>query len=132
MEKVPGIQLAEVWGKMDIEKHITIVKAIACFQKKWMSISFNQFGSLYYAADLDKASRCLSYTNCNGVTVTDPKFAVGPSTAREFYDDERSTIEFDKGPCKTVQGATWKTMNRQSAIVKVLAYGASLDCRNHE
>ena len=100
MEKLPGIQLSVVWADMEIEARLTIAKAIARYQKAWMSISFNQFGSLYFAEDLDRSTQSLSYTNHQDITVTEPRFAVGPSTARGFNDDGRSNVEFDRGPCK--------------------------------
>lgn len=100
MEKLPGIQLSILWADMGIEDRLTIAKAIARYQKAWMSVSFNQFGSLYYPEDLDGSTQSLSYTNHHDITVTDPRFAVGPSTARGFSDDGRSNVEFDRGPCK--------------------------------
>ena len=100
MEKLPGIQLSVVWADMGIEDRLTIAKVMARYQKAWMSVSFNQFGSLYYPEDLDESTQSLAYTNHHDVTVTDPRFAIGPSTARAFNDDRRSNVEFDRGPCK--------------------------------
>ena len=100
MEKLPGKQLSIMWADMGIEDRLTITKAIACYQNAWMSVSFNQFGSLYYHKDLKGSTQSLSYTDHHGITVTDHRFAVGPSTARGFSDDGRSTVEFDRGPCK--------------------------------
>jgi len=101
MEKLPGVQLDVVWAGMNIEDRLTIVKAIARYQKAWMSCSFNQFGSFYYSEDLDGPTQSPLYTNYHGVEVTDSRFAVGPSTGRGFIDDGRLIVEFDRGPCKT-------------------------------
>lgn len=101
MEKLPGVQLDVVWAGMKIEDRFAIVKAIARYQKAWMSCSFNRFGSVYYADDLDGHNQSLLYTDGHGVEIMDPKFAVGPSTGREFSDNRRSMVEFDRGPCKT-------------------------------
>ncbi|KAF2685338.1 hypothetical protein K458DRAFT_403544 [Lentithecium fluviatile CBS 122367] len=40
------------------------------------------------------------YVDADGINVVDERFAVGPSTGREFLDDGRATINFDRGPCK--------------------------------
>ena len=101
MEKVPGVQLDFVWAGMGIEDRLTIAKAIARYQKTWTSFSFKKFGSLYYAKDLDGHNQSPLYTDCHGVTITNPRFAVGPSTGRDFSDDGRLAVEFDRGPCKT-------------------------------
>lgn len=101
MEKLSGVRLGINWAGVKVEDRFTVVKAIARYQKAWMSISFKQFGSLYFAQDLDRPTQQLVYTDSNGVTTTDSRFAVGPSTGREFSDDGRATIEFDRGPCKS-------------------------------
>ncbi len=101
MEKLPGVSLDHVWASMGIGDRFKIAKAIAHYQKAWMSVSFHQFGSLYYAQDLEghTPQSCL-YTDQHGVSIEEPRFAVGPSTGREFVDDGRIAIEFDRGPCK--------------------------------
>ena len=101
MEKVSGVPLDTVWAGMVIEDRFTIVKAIARYQKAWISCTFKQFGSLYYIEDLDGPTQSLLYTDCDGVESNEPRFAVGPSTGRNFSDDGRSMVEFDRGPCKT-------------------------------
>ena len=80
-----------------------MVKAIAGYQKVWMSASFAKFGSLYYAEDLPgHNSHDFLYVNEDGAEVRDSRFAVGPSTGREVIDDGRAAVTFDRGPCKIV------------------------------
>jgi hypothetical protein len=101
MEKLPGIELERVWAGMGIEDRFTIIKAIAKYQKAWMSVSFEKFGSLYYSADLGgQLVDGPLYTDHQGVQIANSKFAIGPSTGRESFDDGRAAIEFDKGPCE--------------------------------
>jgi hypothetical protein len=103
MEKLAGVELEQVWPGMNIQDRFAVVRAIAGYQDRWTSISFAKFGSLYYAEDLDgpKIDSPL-YTDADGAQVTDARFAIGPSTGREFIDDGRATIDFDRGPCKTI------------------------------
>ena len=100
MEKLPGIQLSAVQNSMEIEDRFALTTAIARYQKAWMSVAFNQFGSLYWPEDLDGSTQSLSYINQHNITVTEPRFAVGPSTKWDFSDYGRSNIECDSGPCK--------------------------------
>ena len=37
---------------MKIQDRLEVVKAIAGYQKSWASVSFEQFGSLYFAEDV--------------------------------------------------------------------------------
>ena len=117
MEKAPGIELERVWPIMNIEDRLAIMKTISRFQKAWTSISFQKFGSLYYADDLNVSSPNQPlYMNAMNVQITDQRFAVGPSTGREFIDDGRADIEFDRGPCKSIVLQTpvgWLTTTRE-------------------
>ena len=101
MEKMPGVRLDEVWPGMDVEARFKLSQSMVKYEAAWMSVKFEKFGSLYYAEDLDGHTQSLRYTNCSGITITDPRFAIGPSTGRGFMDDGRLTVEFDRGPCKT-------------------------------
>lgn len=101
MEKVAGVLLDHLWADIKFEDRFKIVKSIASYQKSWMSASFKQFGSLYYARDLESCEKVGPlYIDQQGESVTDERFAVGPSTGREFSDDGRASIAFDRGPCK--------------------------------
>lgn len=104
MEKVDGVQLATVWEDMPVEDRFTIAKGIADYQATWTSCNFNQYGSLYYREDLDGDVPSFSYQDENSGTVADQRYAVGPSTAREYYDDGRSSVDLDRGPCKSFKG----------------------------
>ena len=103
MEKLSGVPLDRVWGTMDIKDRLSIVKVITRHQKAWMSFSFKQFGSLYYAQDLNGHAQGPLYDDPQGFATTNSTFAVGPSTGRELTDDGRASVEFDRGPCKTLE-----------------------------
>lgn len=100
MNKVHGIELEHVWSDMGIEDKFAVVRAIAGFQKAWTSISFKKFGSLYYARDLEQSvENELLYFDTHGAGIFNSRFAIGPCTGREYFDDGRGTVEFDRGPC---------------------------------
>ena len=103
MEKLSGVRLGAVWSGMEIRDRLTIVRAIARYQKSWTAYSFHRFGSLYYAKDveIDEHTENPLYTDAHGNAVKSSEFAVGPSTGRDFSDHGRMSIEFDRGPCKT-------------------------------
>ena len=102
MEKLPGIQLDDVWRNMGFQERWDLTQNIARYQSAWASIRFKQLGSLYYAQDLDQKSFDGPLAiDQHGDEITDKKFAVGPSNGREFVDNEKANISFDRGPCKT-------------------------------
>ena len=100
MEKVPGVPLDEMWPKLQTRDRYEIVKTVAGYQKAWTSFRFKQFGCLYYAQDIEKHTKEPLCVEMEGVESRYPKFAVGPSTARENVDAGRLGVEFDRGPCK--------------------------------
>lgn len=105
MERVPGVELEHVRPNMNIKDRFTVVRAIAGFQKSWTSVSFSKYGSLYFSKDLNgKPDSQPLYVDGNGNHIENSRFAVGPSTGREHFDNGRATVNFDRGPCKT---ASW-------------------------
>ncbi|KAG5956106.1 hypothetical protein E4U58_006754 [Claviceps cyperi] len=56
MEKSDGAELEEVWPEMTIQDRYQVAKAVASYRKSWVSVSFEQFGSLYFAEDLNGES----------------------------------------------------------------------------
>lgn len=125
MEKAPGIELEEVWPKMEIQDRLAIVKSLLGFQNAWTSASFNGYGGLYYTDDLDEPVKDEPlYVDANGNEIKNPKFAIGPTTGREWLDNGRATIKMDRGPCKPsvsifsvttneYKGTPWKTITWQ-------------------
>lgn len=103
MEKVAGVQLSKVWSKMGIKERFELVKTISGYQKAWMSMSFTQYGSLYYSSDTDSDGCDLA--KGDGSVTKSQRFAVGPSTGREFLDDGRMEMDSDRGPCVTSYSA---------------------------
>ncbi len=99
MQKAPGIQLEHAWSKMDLEDRLEVVKQTVRYQSKWMSASFKQFGSLYYAEDVTRHDQNPLYSDEHGTPIQNRRFAVGPSTGREYYDAGRASIHYDRGPC---------------------------------
>lgn len=101
MEKMAGVQLEDVWGSLDVDQKIGVVKQLARHQKTWAATIFRQCGSLYYAQDLDPSiSRTLQYVDHHGAEIKDFRFSMGPSVGREFVDDGRCDVQYDRGPCK--------------------------------
>ncbi|CAI7644528.1 unnamed protein product [Penicillium pancosmium] len=102
MEFAPGIPLSIVWDTMGIEAKCKLIMSIGKIQNTWASTTFSQYGSLYYASDLDRPKPCL-LTRRDGSQIEEPRFAVGPSNGRYLLDDGRLNVSFDRGPWDTVE-----------------------------
>ena len=107
MEKAPGIELENFWPSMSIKDRLALVRDLAGFRKNWTSVSFTKFGSLCYANDVDATTESEPlYRDTDGNEFRDGRFAIGPCMGREFVDDGRATIAFDRGPCKMFSPST--------------------------
>ena len=85
---------------MEIDDQLKLVKKILRYQKKWSSISFNTFGSLYFAHDKSKQeSQDLLYFGEHGTVMRNQRYAIGPSTGRGYFDAGRASVIYDRGPC---------------------------------
>ncbi|KAG6063446.1 hypothetical protein E4U32_001241 [Claviceps aff. humidiphila group G2b] len=119
MEKLNGMELEEVWPDMDLQGRLDVVKAVAAYQESWASVSFEQFGSLYFAEDFKGENvKALVYTDENGRRVEDSRFVVGSSTSRLMFDDGRDGIDFDRGPWNSLEDYHTAIGNREIACVQ--------------
>ncbi|KAF3005696.1 hypothetical protein E8E13_005421 [Curvularia kusanoi] len=68
------------------------------------SVSFTNYGSLYYSKDLDNTpDNQPLYVDAKGNRVMSTHYAIGPSTGREFVDNGRVTAGFDRGPWNSLE-----------------------------
>ena len=72
MEKMNGVELEHFLPGMKIQDRLEVVKSIAGYQNSWASVSFEQFGSLYFAEDVGElASSPLTSLDHEGRKVND-------------------------------------------------------------
>ena len=101
MEKMAGVQLSEVWKSMKLVDKMQLRLNLAFYQEIWLSISFRQFGGLYYKQDVESETyKEYLYTNKKGEKVHDGRFTIGPMTGRDWSDCGRAALKYDRGPCK--------------------------------
>ena len=101
MEKMPGVQLGQVWPAMKLADKMQLQLNLATHQETWLSVSFRQYGGLYYTEDLGvEPSKDYLYTDQKGNRVFDSRFAIGPMMGRDWSDSGRATVKCDRGPCK--------------------------------
>jgi len=73
MEKVPGIQLSEVWTQMKLVDKMNLRLDLARLQTTWLSVKFARYGGLYYSRDLQNISAENSvYRNESGAIIPIP------------------------------------------------------------
>lgn len=97
MDKVKGVPLSQVWDTMALTQKLQVLLALTSLQKKWPSVSFSHYGSLYYTRDVHPPAG--NHYIKDGKIVNDSKFTVGPATGRDWIDAGRSTLETERGPC---------------------------------
>ena len=101
MEEIKGVQLQKVWHSLKLPDKVRIVKQIFAYQKAWLSTSFSQIGSLYYADDIRVENRPeYLYKDSSSHKIRNERFAIGPASGRDWSDEGRNTLEVDRGPCK--------------------------------
>jgi hypothetical protein len=100
MQKMPGVQLGQLWSSMKLADKMKLCLSLARYQEAWLSVSFHAFGALYYSqASCPMASEYL-YTNEKGDKIRDSRFIIGPVTGRDWSDCGRADLKCDRGPCK--------------------------------
>lgn len=101
MEEIKGVQLQRVWRSLELADKFKIVKKIFKYEKAWLSASFSQIGSLYYADDIRVENRPeYLYKDSSGHKTRNQRFAICPASGRDWSDEGRNTLQADGGPCK--------------------------------
>ncbi|EEP81758.1 hypothetical protein UREG_06623 [Uncinocarpus reesii 1704] len=88
MEKAPGTELAKCWPSMDIADKFRIATQLAELQKRFSSVDFGHYGSLYYRGESQR----------HDIPGFSNKFCIGPAAAPQFWDAERKQTGEYKGP----------------------------------
>ncbi|KAF7114419.1 hypothetical protein CNMCM5793_008723 [Aspergillus hiratsukae] len=118
MENVRGVQLSQIWNRLDVKLQFEIVRKVALYQDSWAQTHFSQYGSLYYKQDLGHLTPSLRYTGRDGQHVVHDRFAVGPSISRQNIDDGRIEFDFDRGPWHTAEDYERASGLRESYCIR--------------
>ena len=65
--------------------------------------SFERYGSLYYRSNLEQQDSSEGDATHETVPLSDARFTIGPTTGRDWNDDGRLFLDFDRGPCEFLQ-----------------------------
>lgn len=88
MEKASGEPLSRFWDQITFPERLKVVEQLVAYEKKLEEATLPAFGSLYYSNDAP----------ANAVPVANSSYAVGPSTARDWFDEGRNLVKLDRGP----------------------------------
>ncbi|KAG6906627.1 hypothetical protein DXG01_012872 [Tephrocybe rancida] len=100
MEKAAGQLLADVLETESVDQEDLFHKLVA-LHRPLLDLRFNCYGSIYYKQDLDSSLRSIPdflelESAPPGLDLT--SFVVGPSSRRNFWEDERASMDFEHGP----------------------------------
>lgn len=108
MDKTEGVPLSQVRGTMKLPQKLQVLLAMIRLQKRWLSVSFSHYGSLYYAGDVQSPAGNHHYVK-DGNAVKDSEFAIGPATGRDWLDAGRSNLNVERGPCTSGFISSWRS-----------------------
>lgn len=101
MEEARGIPLSHRWSTLRGDEKLTLIERIVEIESTMASTSFEEFGSLYYTKDVTQTARKdVSYTDTAGNPRVNARFLIGATTDRKTVDNDRASIDFDRGPCE--------------------------------
>jgi len=100
MESAPGVQLSTVWSTMDSRQKKNVVNSLVALEQNLLNAKFAQYGSLYYKHDIPESKSAPQlYAHGSRRFGSEDKFCIGPIAHRSFYEDERATMNINRGPC---------------------------------
>lgn len=100
MEKAYGVPLKSKWAALKVTERFEVAKFIAQLQEQWSAASLGGYGSVYYASDLPEYHAiALSHTTEDDKNT---RFVIGPTAGRDWLDEGRQFLDFDRGPCEFI------------------------------
>ncbi|KZF22528.1 phosphotransferase family protein [Xylona heveae TC161] len=113
-EKVDGTPLSNQWFTMDNKTRTKIMRQIVRLEKQFMSISFPASGSIYYRRDLEPSDICVSLPEPQSTLKAE--MVIGPTTQSQWWNQERASLDVDRGPWKTFLGCFEAPAKREIAF----------------
>ncbi|KAH7386943.1 kinase-like domain-containing protein [Phaeosphaeria sp. MPI-PUGE-AT-0046c] len=100
MEEAKGVQLSSIWNNLEIDDQAIILKSLMEIDAKFLAISLDRFGAIFYAKDMPNYDPAEIRGQVSAAVKKDVRrrFVVGPTVEREFWEDERTQIALDRGP----------------------------------
>lgn len=90
MEKIEGDILASRWNSLSSQELGEVIQEIVRFESRILMTRFPKYGSLYYTDYVEQRFRDCEIKG---------RFCVGPIATKIFWDDKRSQLKLDRGPC---------------------------------
>ncbi|KAK2882676.1 hypothetical protein FQN49_000108 [Arthroderma sp. PD_2] len=116
LEKTPGTELHQTWAKMKLEDKLKIVDEIVGIEKKFLSASFTRYGYLYFAEDAFPGCEKAQITGNVSESqkeITRDRFVIGPVACNDFWEQERASMNIDRGPWRCPQNYLKATARRE-------------------
>ncbi|KAH7381551.1 kinase-like domain-containing protein [Pyrenochaeta sp. MPI-SDFR-AT-0127] len=100
MEEAKGVQLSSLWNDMEIGDQAKIVKSLIEIDAKFLAISLDRFGAIFYTSDMPNCAPAEIRGQVSPAIKEHVRhrFVVGPTVEREFWEDERAQMALDRGP----------------------------------
>lgn len=97
-EKAPGVRLGSLWKKWPRETKLKVIRQVADIENTLTSITFPTHGSVYFKEDLHSLNGDAENLNVDSTTLG--RFAIGPLTTAELWNNSRKDMGLDRGSCK--------------------------------
>ncbi|KAM5441111.1 hypothetical protein MferCBS31731_003899 [Microsporum ferrugineum] len=96
MEKAKGNALSEIWYQLPRPKKFEYIKQVVQIESKLLSVTFPEYGCIYYKKDLPLKHQHKHQTTLQGDSMN--KFCIGPVVDPELWSGERSNLKLPRGP----------------------------------
>ncbi|RAH39785.1 uncharacterized protein BO95DRAFT_486701 [Aspergillus brunneoviolaceus CBS 621.78] len=110
MEKARGIELSRVWETLKPREKLSIVQQLGSITSRLSSGRFPAHGSLYLREDVAESEALAG----------DDVFAIGPTTGRAWFDDQRAAVDIHRGPWPSTKDTIHALIQREQAYIHQL------------
>ncbi|KAH7883043.1 kinase-like domain-containing protein [Phlebopus sp. FC_14] len=118
METAQGVQLSSVWPTMDSRQRKNVVNSLVVMEQNLLNAKFAHYGSLYYKGDVPQSTQHSQlYASGSRRFGSEDKFCIGPMAHRNWHEDERGSMNIDRGPWSSPEGYLRSLASREEAWI---------------
>jgi hypothetical protein len=103
MEKASGVALGDLWWSLDNKQLLKVITQLVKYEAKLLQTRLSAYGSIYFKENLPVGTNNRLFSIPNEFP---QQYCIGLIADQRFWQDNRGSLDIDRGPCKCLPDQT--------------------------